>query len=263
MQNKKNKNKNQLNICILCMSCNDQIFKYQEDVCRNTWIKQGKKLGIDIYIYTGSDKDYIEDDIIYCNCLDDLEHTFEKTIKAISQIDYLKYDYILRTNLTTYVNCDLLIKYCKYLKENNYEIACGDIMLQDNFYIYRGNSLLLAPNVWKFIIDNPSHENLHDDLAISEILKNYRHTPHYSSLRYYIDKHRINHPYSIDSYDKLKENIEGIIYISYRINGDEYDRFNELASGYYIDSIVKKLDNNDIKSNHYLFNYDTGQFLKI
>lgn len=247
------------------MSCNSQIFKYQEDVCRNTWIKRGKELGIDIYIYTSSYKNYIENDKIYINCPDDLKHTFEKTIKAISQLDYYKYDYILRTNLTTYVNCDLLIDYCKYLKENNYEIACGDIMLCNHgMYAYRGNSLILMPKVWDFIINNPSYENLHDDLAISEILKNYDHKPHYSSLRYYMDQHRIGHPYSINSYDQLKDNIEGIIYISYRINGeDEILRFIELGLGYYIDSVVKTLKNNYIKSNHFLYNADTKQFLKI
>ena len=254
-----------MKILILCMSCNQKIFKYQEEVCRNTWIKRAKELDIDLYIYTSSNKDYIDNDKIYCDCPDDLTHTFEKTIKAISQLNYKEYDFILRTNLTTYINCDLLIKYCEYMKKENSNISCGDLMLKDNHLIYRGNSLIMTPEIWEYIIDNPSNESLHDDLAITEILKDYKDIRiSYSSLRYFMDKMRIGHPYTISTYENLKDNIEGIIYISYRMNDkDNFSRYLELGFGYYIDSIVRNLDNDKFELNHLLMDYDHNTFLKI
>jgi len=254
-----------MKLCILCMSCNQQIFKYQEDVCRNTWIRRAHELNIDTYIYTSSNRDYIDNDIIYCNCQDDLKHTFEKTIKAISQINYKEYDYILRTNLTTYINCDLLIKYCKYLKKENLNISCGDIMKKDDYYIYRGNSLILTPEICEFIINNPSNENLHDDLAISEILKEYKDIRlSYGSLRYFMDNMRKGHPYTISNYNDLSNNIQGIIYISYRMNdNDQFSRFIELGFGYYIDSIVRNLVNDKFELNHLLMDFNKKIFLNF
>ncbi len=32
-----------MKICVLCMSCNQDIFKYQEMVAKNTWIKHLKE----------------------------------------------------------------------------------------------------------------------------------------------------------------------------------------------------------------------------
>ena len=53
-------------ICVLCMSCNQEIFEYQEMVAGNTWIKHLKEHNIDIFIYKGAnDKTYIDNDIIY------------------------------------------------------------------------------------------------------------------------------------------------------------------------------------------------------
>ena len=40
-----------MKICVLCMSCNQEIFKYQEMVARNTWIKHLKEANIDVFIY--------------------------------------------------------------------------------------------------------------------------------------------------------------------------------------------------------------------
>ena len=243
-----------MKILILCMSCNQDIFKYQELVCRNTWIKCAKDLNIDIYIYTTSNKDYIDNDIIYCNCLDDLNNTFEKTIKAFSQIDYNKYDYIVRTNLTTYINCNLLLKYCVLLKQNNIDVSCGDMAIKNNKMLYRGNSLILAPKIIKYIIDNKeyitndiNYKDLHDDDAISKILENLHPLSiHNSSLRYVMDNMRKNHPYNINNINNTNEilsKLYGIIFISFRLNeSTEYSRYNELALCYYIDNIINKLN---------------------
>jgi len=252
-----------IKLCVLCMSCNQEIFEYQEIVARNTWIRHLKEHNIDVYIYKGSDKTYIDNDIIYCNCEDNLDHTFEKTKIAFSKI-LDKYDFIIRTNLTTYINTELLIKYCDWLKENNYDIACGDICKNEKGYIYRGNSFIMTNEVMRYIL-NSNYDNkkmLHDDLAISEILFDSKFNVCVCSLRYYKDTIRKNHPNYLNEINK--ENLEGVIFISYRIYNEDKKplyRYFELGLAYQIDSIYKILDNISIKNDKLIYDLKKSSFI--
>lgn len=251
-------------ICVLCMSCNQEIFEYQEMVARNTWIKHLKEHNIDVFIYKGSDKTYIDDDVIYCDSEDDLDHTFDKTKEAFSQISS-KYDFIVRTNLTTYINPELLIKYCEWLKENNYDIACGDICKNDiGCFVFRGNSFIMTNEVMQYIIDSgyDNKKMLHDDLAISEILFGSKFNVCVCSLRYYKDTIRKQHPNYLHEINK--DNLEGIIFISYRIYGEESKplyRYFELGLAYQIDSIYKTLNNNSIKNDKLIYDLKRSSFI--
>ena len=252
-------------LCVLCMSCNQEIFEYQEMVARNTWIKHLKDHNIDVFIYKGAnDKTYIDNDIIYCNCEDDLDHTFEKTKEAFSKI-LDKYDFIIRTNLTTYINTELLIKYCGWLKENNYDIACGDICKNDaGYFIFRGNSFIMTNEVMRYILDSGynNEKMLHDDLAISEILFDSKFNVCICSLRYYKDTIRKQHPNYIHEINK--DNLEGIIFISYRIYGEDRKplyRYFELGLAYQIDSIYHILDNNSIKNDKLIYDLKRSSFI--
>jgi len=251
-------------LCVLCMSCNQEIFEYQEMVARNTWIKNLKEHGIDVFIYKGSDKTYIDNDVIYCYSEDDLDHTFEKTKEAFSQV-LDKYDFIIRTNLTTYINAELLVKYCEWLKENNYDIACGDICKNDDgYFIFRGNSFIMTNEVMSYIF-NSKYDNkkkLHDDWAISEILFDSKFNVCICSLRYYKDTTRKHHPNYLHEINK--KNLEGILFISYRLYGEDKKplyRYFELGLAYQIDSIYKALDNNSIKNDKLIYDIKRSSFI--
>lgn len=233
-------------------------------VARNTWIKNLKEHEIDVFIYKGSDKTYIDNDVIYCYSEDDLAHTFEKTKEAFSQV-LDKYDFIVRTNLTTYINAELLVKYCEYLKENNYDIACGDICKNDNgYFIFRGNSFIMTNEVMLYIL-NSKYDNkkkLHDDWAISEILFDSKFNVCICSLRYYKDTTRKHHPNYLHEINK--ENLEGILFISYRLYGEDKKplyRYFELGLAYQIDSIYKALDNNSIKNDKLIYDIKRSSFI--
>ena len=257
------------------MSCNQDIFKYQEMVAKNTWIKHLKEEGIDVFIYTSGKYNTIDikNNKIYCNIEDDLNHTYEKTICALSQISIDNFDFIVRTNLTTYINAKLLIKYCEFLKENNYDISNGCLCIKNNLINYRGNSLIMNQKVVKYFLNNIYNNIDHkqDDFIFENIFINIPNLRiHSVPFRYYSNEgHFLNHPQSIHNINK--ENLEGIVFISYRIildinntnNINNIRRFDELGRCYEIDYYYHNLENNILKNNfNIIFNLDNSTFLK-
>ena len=261
-----------MKIGVLCMSCNQDIYKYQEMVARNTWIKHLKEEGIDVFIFT-SGKEQIIDDKIYCDVLDDVNHTYEKTINAMRQIDIDKYDFIIRTNLTTYINAKLLKLYCQYLESHNYDMSNGCLMIKDQLIHYRGNSLIISNKVVKYLLDNIYDNKLQkqDDFIFQNIFIEIPHLfIHSAPLRYYSNEgHFLYHPQSIHKINK--ETLEGIVFISYRIildinnknNINSIKRFEELGRCYEIDSFYDKLNNDKLSNNlGIIFNGDINNFIK-
>jgi len=267
-------NKNDVKICILCLCSHHQIFQYQVMVDKNTWIKHAQEEGIDVYRYEGSNRNEIIDDIIYCDCEDDFWHTYEKTICAFQQLDIDKYDFVVRTNLTTYINPKILIQYCQFLKDNNYNIANGCLCIKDNIINYRGNSLILDNMVCHYLLDHihPNTEHVQDDGVFQEVFKNIDNLKiHSVPFRYYCKEEYFKyHPQTIK--EITKENLEGIVFISYRIteinkiNTDklhEKYRYIELGRCYEIDSVYNQLENNSIKDNFGLiYDGDINKFKK-
>lgn len=256
------------------MSCNKDIFKYQEMVARNTWIEHLKNEGIDVFIYTSGDENIIIDDKIYCNIEDDVYHTYEKTIKALKQINTDEYDFIVRTNLTTYVNAKLLKLYCEFLNNNNFDIANGGLCLKNDIIHYRGNSLIMNNKVIRYLLDNiyPNNEHMYDDEVYQNIFKNIENLRiHSVPFRYYSNEgHFSYHPQAIHKINK--ELCEGIVFISYRIIKsndleknlqDDFNRYIELGRCYEIDSIYDSLENLTIGNNFNLLAYDLEKNLFI
>ena len=253
-----------MRICVLCMSCNQDIYKYQEMVARNTWIKHLKEEDIDVFIFTSGKENLIDNDKIYCDVPDDVNHTYEKTICVLKQIDINKYDFIIRTNLTTYINAKLLKLYCQYLQNNDFDISNGCLCIKDNLIHYRGNSLIMNKKVFNYLLNNiyDNKESKQDDFIFQEIFKNIPYLKiHSAPFRYYCNEgHFLDHPQSIKNIDKI--NCEGIVFISYRITGLDL-RYIELGRCYEIDSIYNKLDNNSFKDNlNMIMNMDIFRFIK-
>lgn len=267
-----------MKICVLCMSCNHDIYKYQEMVARNTWISHLKEENIDVFIYTSGKYNVVDikNNKIYCNIKDDLIHTYEKTICALSQLSLDNYDYIVRTNLTTYINAKLLKLYCQFLQENNYDISNGCLCIKDELIHYRGNSLIMNRKVAEYLKNNiyKNIECQQDDFVFQNIFKNIPYLKiHSVPFRYYCKNKKeyfIDHPQTIKEINK--ENCEGIVFISYRIkielNNSSIDnisssRYIELGRCYEIDSIYNKLENNSLNDNfNIIMNINNWQFIK-
>ena len=139
----------------MIMSCNQEHFIKEEQVLRETYLSRLPE-NIDYLIYRGGNDsvEYNEDThILQLKCKDDINNTFKKTYEAFYFVNNNygdKYDYIFRTNTSTYVNIDLLNAFVQSLSiKNKYDIWGGEIVynvdndsLCNTLYI-RGNGLLL------------------------------------------------------------------------------------------------------------------------
>ena len=146
------------------MSCEDNFFVEQEKIIRETWLKEIDNFdNIDYCFYTGQTIEkhkYIkEDHKLILRCEDDINNTFKKTYYAFNIINKLfEYDYVFRTNTSTYINIALLNQFVQEL--NNDEILWTSELysLSNSFcpyplYLYgRGNGILLSKKLINIIL---------------------------------------------------------------------------------------------------------------
>lgn len=98
------------------MSCNEPFFDAERIAVHETWAKDlidGYYPCATFYSYTASTRNYsyIENNTIYVKCGDGLFDTFDKTIECFRILKNLDitYDYIIRTNTSTYLNIPILL----------------------------------------------------------------------------------------------------------------------------------------------------------
>lgn len=128
-------NKRKKKIVILAMSCEQDFFRQEEEVIRNTWGKDiiaGKYSNIRYFSYTADPK---RQDVkidrerhrITVHSDDSLFGTYEKTYQVFDVIRrmFSDYDYIFRTNTSTYVNVPLLDELVQSLSEDDDMVYCG------------------------------------------------------------------------------------------------------------------------------------------
>ena len=108
------------------MSCNDNKFRIEANNTKYCFNKQIIKHNLQDYVkvydYLQGDNDIINNDTIYCNELDDYNHTYEKTIRCFEIIhkNNVEYDYIFRTNSSTFINIKLLYEFCKHISKYSF-----------------------------------------------------------------------------------------------------------------------------------------------
>jgi len=140
-------------VIILAMSCNKDFFIQEEELVRNTWSKEllnNKYPNISFYFLRSDKNERIEGNYIYVNTGDGFYETFQKNKRAFELInENLEYDYILRTNLSTYINIDLL------------ETILHTFILKHNYIytsqLYKKNGFLYG--MGNFLLFNKSHIN--------------------------------------------------------------------------------------------------------
>ena len=176
-------------ILIMIMSCNDDFFVTQEQIMKETWIKQIDQFdNIDYIIYRGDpniekhkyDK---QNHLLSLRCEDDLNNTYKKTYYAFKLGHKIyDYDYIFRTNTSTYVNVVLLNQFIQELDNDEILWASDLYSLSNSFcpyplYLYgRGNGMILSKKLIDIILsEGISHLYLEkcDDWIIGNILNTY------------------------------------------------------------------------------------------
>jgi hypothetical protein len=171
------------------MSCNDPLYIRQNDCIKETW---GKKIinkeyeNVDLMFFDGQDKPTWYNDkeyILHVRSEDDLDNTYKKTIYALDWIvQHRDYDYVFRTNTSTYVNVPLIMKFVDYIEKNNQQevlwvseiISLVEACAPWPLSLYgRGNGMLLSKeNISKLLSFGIIHiysEHV-DDLLMCSVL---------------------------------------------------------------------------------------------
>lgn len=166
---------------ILSMSCNQERYINEENVIRQTWGKEvleGKYDNVELLFYRGgSDSTYLEKDVLHLTSDDTLRGSYQKSIDCFKWlIENKEFDYIIRTNTSTYINVDAIQQFLEFNIDEN--ITCGPYLLinhTNNFIPFcSGFYLIFSKKTIELLINNRLSINSYDDnsFAIS-LVKEY------------------------------------------------------------------------------------------
>ena len=192
---------------VLVMYCNQDFFIREEKKVRETWAKDilnKEYSNLDFFSYTASTngETYVDYDThtLYISCDDGLNGTTEKTAKCFKLLSdegiINEYDFILRTNTSTYINVSLLSELMNSNLLNTKLVYGGDIYCSRCFcgpynysYYAVGNCMILPTRYMKLftmkrvkqciekyynvIPDNRGAVSEIDDLALGFVINCY------------------------------------------------------------------------------------------
>lgn len=139
---------------------------------KKTWVKEASKHS-EVLFYKGGDKTFRREQDLFLNCSDAYSDMGIKTIKAFEWVDLnLSYDYIFRTNTSSYVNYKNLIRYVKIIKEEGTDY-CGYIGEHKDIKYVSGSGIILSKKAIKSLISSKSEidTDIIEDVAIGKLLK--------------------------------------------------------------------------------------------
>ena len=173
-----------MKILILVLSVNDnniysEFYKTQKD----TW-DSIKIDGITTYYYFGNNSDdIISENNILTSVKENILNCGYKTLKAFEMIKDMEFDYIFRTNSSSYVDKLLLKEHLKDKPKINYYSGC--IGVCDNITFASGSGYVLSKNLINLILSNSEkwNHNYIDDVSLGLLLKEFNINPE-TSFRY-------------------------------------------------------------------------------
>lgn len=254
-------------ILILAMSCNQDLFIKQEQNIKSLYAKDildEKYKNIDFWIYTASpDSKYHvnkKQHKLYVPCDDSLNGTYEKTYKVFNLINKLgfEYDYILRTNLSTYINVKLLndfingnsgindrkmytgMVYCTRDATGPYEwclYGCGNCLIISKFWV----DIIAANHVSKYksmnYTVNPMGDVYYniDDNAIGLVVNCY-------SMLNNIDMYDVWNNILFPPTNEILEDPQNYIAIPFRDYVNEDRMTAELERSKYLHNVITNIE---------------------
>lgn len=281
-------------LLILVMSCQDEFFMNEEELIKETWGKdiiEGKYNNIDIIIYRGGyEKNSYsnKNKLLKLHIEDKMPYTFKKTYMALNMIwnDFRKYDYVFRTNTSTYVNVPLLNELIQRMTDDSTAYFSDIYSLSEQCAPYplclggRGNGMLLSQKLVEIVLkeglpyiylthamhssDGTAH--IPDDSTISTILNSHwimngeEYKDHIKGLRhgwYKCISTNAGNNNSICSYFEDSQDPEfwkqfvTIQMKCYREREREYDNYREFHG---IISKASSITLDDIELNEYYYN---------
>jgi len=160
-----------MKILILVLSYNDnRIYSDFYKAQKETWDSE-KIDEIETYYYFGNhNKNEIVDRNILLNVTDNFKNCGHKTIKAFELIKDFEFDYVFRTNSSSYVDKKMLLEYIKTKPKFNY--YSGVIGKYQDIDFASGCGYFISKDLINLVLnekDKWSHEFI-DDVAIAKLL---------------------------------------------------------------------------------------------
>ena len=162
-------------ILILILGCeNSPFIEIQKNGQETTWAIDNNN--IYYYYYSDNiDKNYIKDNkYIYVKGKECIENCNKKTIDVFEYVlENFEFDYIYRTNISSYININNLISYCNNISNDNnfYGGLCG-YWKELNIHFASGSGFLISKNLVSLLVTNKIFINYShmDDVGIGEFL---------------------------------------------------------------------------------------------
>lgn len=170
-----------MKILVLMMSCRNDFFQHQAERALMTWATK-RSDSVDVMYYDGLwEETEIDGNHLKVAAPDDLNHTYTKTWYALNAIRD-RYDWVLRTNTSTYINIPLLEQFVEKVAKEDvlyagelYSLSDAPCPIPIDIYA-RGNAILISNKMIKILIReglNLLFMDVVDDVAIGNVLNTY------------------------------------------------------------------------------------------
>lgn len=161
-----------MKILILVLSFNDNnLYTKLYNTQKITW-DSVKNENVDTFYYFGnSEKNFIKDKNVYVTAKENYFFNLgEKFLQALDLIKNYEFDYIFKTNSSSYVDKALLIDFVKDKPTNNF--YCGIMGKFNNIDFISGAGTYLSKDLVSYILENKSkwNHNLIEDVATADLL---------------------------------------------------------------------------------------------
>lgn len=166
-----------MKIIILVLSSEYEPYHMLENAIRRTWAREYPK-NVDIYYYYGGGtRNYIEGDKIYSKSDEDIYNIGHKTINAFELLSQKNYDYIFRTNSSSYVNIEYLLDYLKDKPSKMFYHGVIAHYEPENFNFVSGSGYIISRDLVDLVIKNKDkwdHSLANaDDVSIGKLLNSF------------------------------------------------------------------------------------------
>jgi hypothetical protein len=171
-----------MKIIILIIAQKKQPYIELEAACRNTWASVNHPDIQILYLHAQPNViSHIDNDELIVNGEEGLYNIGYKTIKAFEYcLNNLEFDYIYRTNLSSYVDQVGLYKYANTCPLD--DVYNGVIGNYNDISFASGSGYLISKNLVKYTVTNKNewnHIDFIDDVSLAKVLKSNNISPTY------------------------------------------------------------------------------------
>lgn len=163
-----------IKILILVLSFEDNELYTSFRKCQEeTWDSVNDDCFETYYYFGGSTNQYIQKNKIYLNCDEGLINCGHKTIACLNAIKNFDFDYIFRTNSSSYIDKKLLYNFLINKPKDKY--YAGIIGEHNNIKFASGSGYILSKDLVFLVLNNKEYwdHSILDDVSLGKLLSKF------------------------------------------------------------------------------------------